>query len=68
MLWGGEVELGRATSALGEVIAQGRSLNLAMVEAGQATVYDRYCDERRYSHAEQAARQEGQGVRAVLGM
>jgi endonuclease YncB( thermonuclease family) len=62
------IERDRYGRLVGEVIALGRSLNLGMVEAGQAAVYDRYCDERRYSHAEQAARQAGEGVWAVPGL
>ncbi|RUR52102.1 thermonuclease family protein [Vreelandella populi] len=36
---------------VGEVLSGGRSLNLAMVEAGQAAFYNRYCSGARYSAA-----------------
>lgn len=53
---------------VGEVMADGRSLNLAMVEAGQAAVYDRYCSDGRYPQAERQARQAGLGVWVEPGL
>lgn len=51
-----------------EVLANGRSLNLALVEAGQAAVYNRYCNDDRYPPAERAARQSKLGVWAQPGL
>lgn len=62
------VERDRYGRLVGEVLSGSRSLNLGMVEAGQAAVYDRYCDERRYGVAEQQARQAGSGVWAEPGL
>lgn len=53
---------------IGELFDGERSLNLALVEAGEAVVYPRYCNERRYSVAERQARQAGQGVWAEPGL
>ncbi|MFC2992942.1 thermonuclease family protein [Halomonas tibetensis] len=53
---------------IGELFDGHRSLNLALVEAGEAVVYPQYCSERRYSHAERMARQAGQGVWAQPGL
>ncbi|WP_205598575.1 thermonuclease family protein [Halomonas sp. NO4] len=53
---------------VGEVMAEGRSLNLAMVDAGQAAVYDRYCSDGRYPAVERQARQMGRGVWAEPGL
>lgn len=46
---------------IGELYDGQRSLNLALVEAGEAVVYTQYCSERRYSVAERMAQQAGQG-------
>ncbi|WP_353744165.1 hypothetical protein [Halomonas sp.] len=46
---------------LGKISGE-RRLNLAIVKAGQAAVYDRYCSDGRYPMAERQARQEEQGV------
>ncbi|WP_139233926.1 thermonuclease family protein [Halomonas saccharevitans] len=62
------IERDRYGRLVGEVLAGGRSLNLAMVAAGETAVYDRYCDERRYSVAERRARQLGQGVWGQPGL
>ena len=56
------IERDRYGRLVGEVIAQGRSLNLAMVEAGQAVVYDRYCSDVRYTGAEKNAKMAQAGV------
>lgn len=53
---------------VGEVLSEGRSLNLAMVEAGQAAVYNRYCSEDRYQEAERQAKSTGLGVWAEPGL
>lgn len=53
---------------IGELFDGERSLNLALVEAGEAVVYPQYCSERRYSVAELQARQAGQGVWAEPGL
>ena len=42
-------------------------LNLAMVSAGQAAVYWRYCSDGRYLDAERRARDAGRGVWARSG-
>lgn len=52
---------------VGEVLSGGRSLNLAMVEAGQAAVYNRYCSDSRYTHAEKNAKMAQSGVWASPG-
>jgi endonuclease YncB( thermonuclease family) len=38
------------------------SINLAMVEAGQAAVYPRYCQDPAYYAAERRAREAGRGI------
>ncbi|MDR5875126.1 thermonuclease family protein [Vreelandella gomseomensis] len=53
---------------VGEVLSGGRSLNLAMVEAGQAAVYNRYCSEDRYSAAERQAKSTELGIWAEPGL
>jgi len=53
---------------IGELFNGERSLNLALVEAGEAVVYPQYCSERRYVQAERMARQAGQGVWAHPGL
>lgn len=53
---------------IGELFDGDRSLNLALVEAGEAVVYPQYCSERRYSVAERQARQVGQGVWTESGL
>lgn len=50
----------------GEVMVKGR-FNFAVVEAGQAVVYDRYCSDVRYP-AEKRVRQAGRGVWAEPGL
>lgn len=52
---------------VGEVYAGDRSLNLAMVEGGQAAVYRRYCSDRRFTAAEERARAAGLGIWAKPG-
>jgi endonuclease YncB( thermonuclease family) len=49
---------------VGKIIdpASGQSLNLAMVRAGQAAVYRRYCSDERYPAAEQEAKRQGLGI------
>jgi len=47
--------------------ATGEALNLAMVKAGQAAVYRRYCSDPRYSRAEAAAKAAGLGIWAKPG-
>lgn len=53
---------------VGEVMAGEASLNLAMVEAGQAAMYPQYCSEARYRRANDAARQAERGVWAEPGL
>lgn len=53
---------------IGEVLSGGRSLNLAMVEAGQAAVYNRYCSDDRYPPAERQAKAARLGVWAEPGL
>ena len=53
---------------IGEILsADGTSLNLAMVSAGQAAVYPRYCQEPRFFAAERAARSGGLGIWSSAG-
>ncbi|TCT17978.1 thermonuclease family protein [Thiobaca trueperi] len=48
---------------VGEVFGHaGQSLNLALVEAGQAAVYPRYCRESRYFEAQERARAARRGI------
>ncbi len=56
---------------VGEVLtadSDRRNLNLAMVQAGMAVVYERYCDESRYHRAEKAARERRAGVWSKSGL
>lgn len=62
------IERDRYGRLVGEVLDNGRSLNLALVEAGQAAVYNRYCDDDRYSPAERAVREDRLGVWAQPGL
>ena len=53
---------------IGEILtADGVSLNLAMVSAGQAAVYPRYCQDPRLFAAERAARSVGLGIWSSAG-
>lgn len=52
---------------IGELYDGERSLNLALVEAGEAAVYPRYCRDPRYPRTERAARQAGLGIWAEPG-
>lgn len=48
---------------VGEVFGHaGQSLNLALVEAGQAAVYPRYCRELRYFEAQERAKAARRGI------
>lgn len=47
--------------------ATGEALNLAMVKAGQAAVYRRYCSDPSYSRAEAAAKAAALGIWAKPG-
>lgn len=60
-------DIDRYGRTVGEVIQDGRNLNLAMVEAGQAAVYRRYCSGSDYLHAETQARQQRIGVWSKTG-
>ncbi|MFM9104200.1 MAG: excalibur calcium-binding domain-containing protein [Cyanobium sp.] len=64
-------EVVRAGSRTGEeVFANGRSVNLAMVNSGAAFAYRKYlsaCDGAAYLGAEAAAHRQGMGVWAVPG-
>ncbi|MFB1487761.1 MULTISPECIES: thermonuclease family protein [unclassified Thiocapsa] len=57
------VDTDRYGRRVGEVLTtDGESLNLAMVSAGQAAVYPRYCRDQRFFAAERAARSGGLGI------
>jgi endonuclease YncB( thermonuclease family) len=61
-------ETDRYGRRVGEILTtDGTSLNLAMVSAGQAAVYPRYCRDPRFFAAERAARSEGLGIWASPG-
>ena len=47
--------------------ATGASLNLALVRERSAAVYRRYCSDRRFLEAEDAARAAQRGIWAVAG-
>lgn len=47
---------------LGEVIYRGKNLNLAMVRAGQAAVYRRYCSHDQYYQTELGAKDAAIGI------
>lgn len=49
--------VGEIRAAVGET-----SINLAMVEAGQAAVYPRYCQDPAFYAAERRAREAGLGI------
>ena len=51
---------------IGELLGHaGQSLNLALVEGGQATVDPRSCPERRFLAAQERAQQTGRGIWAT---
>jgi endonuclease YncB( thermonuclease family) len=53
---------------IGEILsADGTNLNLAMVSAGQAAVYPRYCRDPRFFAAEREARSGGLGIWSSTG-
>ena len=56
------VDTDRYGRIVGELLAGETSLNLAMVRAGQAAVYDRYCSKRAYYRARDDARAAGRGI------
>ena len=58
---------GRTVGELLTADASRASINLRMVTDGQAVVYPRYCNERRFYRAEQRAREERAGVWAKAG-
>jgi len=43
-------------------------LNLGMVRAGHAAVYDRYCDRAAYQRAETSARDDERGIWSEPGL
>ncbi len=53
---------------VGEVFAADRSLNMAMVEAGMAAVYRRYCPSHAYAQAEEKARAARLGIWSRPGL
>ncbi|QEP45154.1 thermonuclease family protein [Ectothiorhodospiraceae bacterium BW-2] len=70
---GSEITLKRhTTDRYGRVVAElfdatGQSVNLAMVRAGRAAVYGRYCSDAAYFAAEREARTAKLGIWAVDG-
>jgi endonuclease YncB( thermonuclease family) len=61
-------ETDRYGRRIGEILTtDGTSLNLAMVSAGQAAVYPRYCRDPRFFAAERAARGGGLGIWSSAG-
>jgi endonuclease YncB( thermonuclease family) len=61
------VDTDRYGRIVGELFAGEASLNLAMVRAGQAAVYARYCSERAYYRARDDARAAGLGIWSKSG-
>ena len=60
----------RYRRTVAEIFRNGRSVNLAMVQSGQAFAYRKYlaaCDSGAYLAAEAQAQQVGRGVWAVTG-
>ncbi|MCB1761334.1 MAG: thermonuclease family protein [Gammaproteobacteria bacterium] len=53
---------GRRVGAVFSTGTSQESINLQMVRAGKAAVYDRYCSDGRYSGAEKQARSERTGI------
>jgi endonuclease YncB( thermonuclease family) len=61
-------ETDRYGRRVGEILsADGTNLNLAMVSAGQAAVYPRYCRDPRFFAAEREARSGGLGIWSSTG-
>ncbi len=58
-----EHDTDRYGRTVGEVFGPaGKSVNLAMVAAGQAAVYPQYCHDARYFEAQQQAKAERRGI------
>lgn len=55
-------QYGRTVGEIYTTDADPRLLNLEMVKAGQAAVYEQYCDSPRYSSAEREARAAKRGI------
>lgn len=55
-------QYGRIVGEVYTVEARPRLLNLEQVKAGQAAVYDRYCDSPRYAQAEREAKLAKRGI------
>ena len=55
-------QYGRTVGEIYTTDAEPRLLNLEMVEAGQAAVYEQYCDSPRYPSAEREARAAKRGI------
>jgi len=56
---------------VGELFAspeESTSLNLALIETGQAAAYPKYCNESRYYQAQDKARSLGLGIWAKAGL
>jgi endonuclease YncB( thermonuclease family) len=51
-----------------DVIADGESLNLAMVRNGYAAVYPKYCKDSAYYRAQDSARGAGLGIWSKPGL
>ena len=56
------VDKDRYGRTVGELYRDGASLNLAMVAAGRAAVYGRYCGDWRFEEAERQAKAAGRGI------
>lgn len=61
-------EKDRYGRTVGELFYGSRSLNLAMVMAGQAAVYPQYCDESRFFAAQKSAKAARRGIWAKPGL
>jgi len=58
----------RYDRVIGEIIADGRNLNRALVQAGWAAEYPQYCRDRRYRADQAVAQEMGAGIWAVPGL
>ena len=47
---------------VGEVLRKRENVNLAMIEAGQSAVYDRFCEDSSYHKFEAGARKNSSGI------
>ena len=63
-----KIDTDRYGRTVGVVYSQGVNLNLAQVEAGQAAVYEEYCNLPEYKVAESKAKQANLGIWAQPGL